>query len=68
MEAYKAFKECRQEKLAFTHPAFIEGMDNTRKRVLKWFPELNLDFLDKDESDEDLPVEGVLAPEVVRAD
>lgn len=68
MEAYKASKKCRQEKLAFAQPAFVEGMDDTWQRVLKRFLNLNLDFVDEDESDEGLPAEGALAPEEVRAD
>lgn len=56
VEAYKMSKECHQEKLNFTRSTFAEGMDDTQRRVLKCYSDLNLNFLDEDESDDEAPV------------
>lgn len=61
MKAYKTSKEYCQEKLLFTKLAFVEGMVDTQRRILKHYSDLNLDFLDEDKSDNDGPVEGALA-------
>lgn len=61
-EACKASKECCQEKLIFAQLAFVESIDNTWKRILKHHSDLNLDFLDEDESDDEAPTEGAPAP------
>lgn len=61
VKVYKASKKCRQGKLCFAQPAFAEGMDDIYRRVLKRFPDLNLDFLDEDESDKDYLIESVPA-------
>lgn len=63
MEAYKAFEKCHHEKLAFIELSFAGGIDDTRKRVLKCYLLLNLDFLDK-HLDDDVPAIDVPAPEV----
>lgn len=67
VEAYKASKGCRQEKLLFTQPTFAEGMDNTRRKILKHYSNLNLDFLDEDKLNDDIPAEGALTPGAVVA-
>lgn len=48
MEAYKLFKECHKEKVAFLEVAFAKGMDDTRRRVLDHYPRIDLRFLDED--------------------
>lgn len=63
VETYKVFEECHQEKLAFSIPTFTEGMDDTRKRVTKCYPYLNLDFLDEDDLVDDAPIMSVPALE-----
>lgn len=58
------FEECHQEKLLFSRPAFAEGMDDTRKRILKHYSNLNQDFLDEDVSNNNIPAEGASIPKV----
>lgn len=62
MLAYKVSEKCHQEKLSCTRLAFAEGMDDNRRRVLKYYSGLNLDFLNKDESDSEALIESALAP------
>lgn len=52
MEAYKLFKECHKEKVAFSDVAFIEGMDHIQRRVANLYLFIDLRFLDKDEDDQ----------------
>lgn len=64
IEAYKMSKECHQEKLLFSQPAFAKGMDDTRKRIIKHYSNLNLDFLDENKPDNDVPTEHAMILEV----
>lgn len=57
MEAYKVSKECNQEKLAFAEPSFVEGMDDTRRRVITCYPFLNLVILDENSGDDAFTVD-----------
>lgn len=64
LEVYKLSKECYQEKLNFSRSALAKGMDDARMRVLKYYSDLNLSFLDQDESDEEALTKGEPASEV----
>lgn len=68
MEVYKASKDYHHEKLIFVQPAFAEEMDDTQRRVLKEFWDLDLGFLDEDELDKDPLVEGTPALRVARVE
>lgn len=43
--------------------AFTEGINDTRKRVLKCYPNIKLDFLDEEGLADEVPVANVLALE-----
>lgn len=64
VEAYKVSNECYQEKLAFRELAFAKGMDDTRRRVTNCYSDINLDFLDEDDSSDNAPTKDVPALEV----
>lgn len=51
-----------------SQPTFVEEMDDTRRRVFKHFPDLNLNFLDEDEPEEDSPIEGAPTSRAARAE
>lgn len=51
-------------RVTFSEPIFIKGMDDTRKRVAKCYPFLNLDFLDEDNLADDAPIVDASAKEV----
>lgn len=61
IEIYKASEECHQEKLLFARSAFVEGMDDTQRIILKYHSDLNLDFLDED-LEKEVSTGGVPAP------
>lgn len=58
MEGYKASEECYQEKLLFAQPTFVEGMEDTQRRILGRYSNLNLNFMYEDEWDNEGPIEG----------
>lgn len=49
VEAYKLFEDCKDQKIAFLELAFLEGMEETWRRVARDFLELDLNFLDEEE-------------------
>lgn len=48
MEAYKLFKDCKDQKIAFSTLAYLEGNDKVCKKVIAHFLNLDLAFLDED--------------------
>lgn len=54
----QGFRRIPPGEAALTQPAFAKDMDDTRRRILEWHLDLNLDFLDKNKLDNDVPTEG----------